>query len=212
MDLLNALNTIPKTRLLLYAIIVGLLPLVLVMVLFFSSLDRVDRLSLNLQSLEEHALRVQRKQSTNMTTRNYYRDANRFYIDTTLETLQFLQPEIDSLTKIVQDPNFIEEETTRRRLNFLTSKQNRLAFAESNVQTTPYFQEVTETLLFPVEMNLSDLLNVLSLIEGREIDSFKPAPGRPQLIILDFKLEKKAIRDNNEVLVVNLKLLKRDYQ
>ena len=79
------------------------------------------------------------------------------------------------------------------------------------MQSTPLFQEVTETLVHPIEVNLDDLTNLLAKIEGKEIGPYTPGPGRPQLLILDFKIEKKSITDKKEVYQLNLKLLKREF-
>ncbi len=65
--------------------------------------------------------------------------------------------------------------------------------------------------MHPVEVNVSDLKKILTLIEGRKIGEFETGPQKPQLMILDFKLEKKNIRENNEVFDLNMKLLKREF-
>ena len=60
-------------------------------------------------------------------------------------------------------------------------------------------------------MNLNDLKKVLALIEGQPIGDNKSGPNKPQLIITDFKLDKKEITDKNDILLINMKLLKREY-
>lgn len=212
MNIFDSLKAIPQTRLLGYLFALGLLPIIFLAYSFFASLEQIHELNSSLQNIEFLARQVENKQAANLATIEHYRNADHFYIDKNLETLEFLQPEIAGLKKVMEDPNFIEDDGTRKRLAFLTSKQNKLSFAESNVQSSPHFQEVTETLLNPVEVSSSDLKNILSLIEGQEIDGFKPAPNRPQLILTDFKLEKKATHDHNEVFILNMKLLKREFQ
>lgn len=211
MDLLNSLKKIPQGRLLLYLVLVGMLPLLGIGFLFWSDLDGVNSFEYHLETVEELARKVEKKQISNIATLTQYRNADHFYIDKQLETLNFLEPELDSLKKTVANPHFIEDEPTRKRLNFLNSKQNHLTFSESNVQSTPFFQEVTETLLHPVEINLLDLQKILTAIEGRDLGPYKASEGRPQLIILDFKLDKKNIREENQVFELNMKLLKREY-
>lgn len=211
MDLLNSLKKIPQGRLLVYLTLVGMLPLLGTAFFFWSDLDYINSFEYQLETVEELAMRVERKQISNIATLNLYRNADHFYIDKQLETLDFLEPELESLKKTVENPHFIEDEPTKKRLSFLTGKQNHLTFSESNVQSTPYFQEVTETLLHPVEINLLDLQKILTAVEGRELGPFKSSEGRPQLLILDFKLEKKNIREENQVFELNMKLLKREY-
>jgi hypothetical protein len=211
MDLSNLLKKIPLNRLIIYLVCLGLLPLGIVFLFFLSDLDQINSLEYALQDVQEQALRVERKQSTNIATRNLYVSADHFYIDKELETLRFLEPEIEELKKIVENPNYIEDEQTRKRLEFLTSKQNQLTYSESNVQSNPFFQEVTETSLHPVEINTEDLKKILTLIEGREINENKVPANKPQLIFLEFKLDKKNIRENSQVYELNTKLLKREF-
>ncbi len=211
MDFLNSLKKIPQSKLLISLGVMGILPLLVIAYLFFSDLEHIHSFEYYLESIQELATKVEKKQISNIATLNQYRNADHFYIDKQLETLNFLEPELDSLKKTVENPHFIEDEPTRKRLNFLTGKQNHLTFSETNVQSTPFFQEVTETLLHPVEINLADLQKILTVIEGRDLGAYKAPEGRPQLIILDFKMDKKNIREENQVFELNMKLLKREY-
>ncbi|MBA3603598.1 MAG: hypothetical protein H0W50_08155 [Parachlamydiaceae bacterium] len=211
MDLFNSIKKIPQGQLLGCLVLIGLLPVLVTAYLFWSDLDYINSFEYNLENVEELAMRVEKKQISNKATLNEHRNADHFYIDKQLETLTFLEPEVESLKKTAENPHFIEDEPTRKRLNFLTGKQNHLTFSESNVQSTPFFQEVTETLLYPVEINLQDLQKILTVVEGRDLGVFKTPDGRPQLLILDFKIEKKNIREENQVFDLNMKLLKREY-
>ncbi|MBA3236830.1 MAG: hypothetical protein H0T62_00580 [Parachlamydiaceae bacterium] len=211
MDISNTFKDIPTQRLLLYLVILGIFPFLAALFFFWSGLDRVNELEYTVQNAHELALKVERKQAANIATANSYRNADHFYIDKNLETLHFLVPEVDALTKVIENPNFIEDESTRKRFEFLKGKQNQLTFAESNVQTHPFFQEVTETLLHPVEINQTDLQQILTLIEGRDIGPFKAPQDRPQLILLNFKIDKKSIREKSEVYELSMKVLKREF-
>jgi hypothetical protein len=211
MDSESLFAKIPQKQLLIYLLILGVVPLLFVGYFFFSELGQVDTVQENVESIQYIAESVGKKQAANIATHAKYEDADHFYIDKNLETLKFLEPEREDLKKLTVNPNYIDDEATNKRLEFLSGKQNNLTFTESNVQSTPFFTEVTETLLHPVEINVSDLKKILTLIEGKEIGEFKTAPQRPQLQILDLKLEKKNIRENNEVFDLNMKLLKREF-
>lgn len=205
------LDQIPLNRLILYLLLLGLLPLLVVGFLFHSESQGVDELDYNIQTIREDAFVKEKKQALNMAIRENFSHADHFYIDKYVETLTFLEPEIEGLQKIVNDKNFADDERLKKRLDFLTSPNNILAFSEGAVQAYPLFQETTETLLHPVEINATDLQQILARIEGQQIGPFEPGPSRPQLIVTDFKLDKKKINDKNEVYLLNLKLLKREF-
>lgn len=205
------LKNIPLNRLILYLVCLGFLPLFFVVFLYLSHKGELEELRDSLENIQHQALIKEKKQSQNLAVRQHFRDADHFYIDKHLETLYFLEPEIEQLEKIVQDKNFADDERTKKRLEFLTGDGNALVFSEGVVQTFPFFQEVTETLVHPVEVNGEDIQEILARIEGVKIGEFAPGPNRPQLIITDFKLDKKKVNDKNEVYLLNLKLIKREF-
>lgn len=204
-------ENMPKSRLLLYMLLAGLLPIIFVLFNFFAKEQNIGSLQSGLEELQEMTVLREKKQAINASVRNHYRDADHFYIDKQLETLTFLEPEIESLQKLLNNKNLAADEAIRKRLELLTGPGNVLSFSEGVVQSTPFFQETTETLVHSVEINGTDLQKLLAKIEGREIGPFTPGPNRPQLIILDFKLDRKSINEKNEVFTLNLKLLKREF-
>ena len=208
---MNMFKSIPLQRAVLYLLCAGLLPLFFVIFMFISEKNQLEELQNTLENIEHQAAIKERKQALNLAVRQHFREADHFYIDKHLETLTFLEPEIEQLQKIVQDKNFADDERIRKRLEFLTSDANSLVFSEGVVQTFPYFQETTETLVHPVEVGPKDIQNILARIEGVKIGDYAPGPFRPQLIITEFKLDKKQINDNNEVYLLNLKLIKREF-
>jgi hypothetical protein len=205
------LSNIPLNRLILYAMLLGVIPFILVAFHFMGQKSQLSSLEQSIGYLKEKAYIQEKKQAVNIAVRNHYRDADHFYIDKYLETLDFLEPEVESLQKVMNNKNFADDENIKKRFEFLTGNENNLTFTEGVVQSNPLFQETTETLVHPVEIDAKDLRTILAKIEGTQIGEEIPSPNRPQLIILDFKLERKNAADKNEVFLLNLKLLKREF-
>lgn len=205
------MNKIPQNRALLYILIGALLPVLIASVYVFSQLSRLDQLNEDFESLKDSLLFKDQRQASNRKVRTYFKDADHFYIDKQLESLSFLEPEIEALKKIVNQKNFPDDEGIKRRLEFLTGPGNDLVFNEGVVQNYGPFQEVLETQSHPVEINMNDLKILLSRIEGVKIGDNDPIQSRPQLIIVDFKLDKKISADKNETYQLSTKLLKREY-
>ena len=204
-------DKIPPLRLLAYGMLLSCLPLFFVILYFLSALGELQELENQLSLVQQQALEKEKKQAINTALRNHYRDADHFYIDKHLETLTFLEAEIESLQKISNNPNYPEDENIKKRLDYLSGSGNSMIFSEGVVQSFPLFQETTETLVHPVEINLYDLQQILTRIEGVEMKEFSVIANRPQLIILDFKLDKKNVTEKNEIYQLNLKLLKREF-
>lgn len=208
----NILNNIPQGRALIYLVILCFIPSFIAALYIFSRLSDLDDLETKRQRVEEQAFTKEKRQSLNQTLRTHFKDADHFYIDKYLETLVFLEPEIETLQKITQSKNFPDDEGIKKRLEFLTGPANHLSFTEGVVQSYGTFQETTETLSHPLEVNIKDLYKILSRIEGIKVGDENPPPSRPQLIILDFRLDKKKGSDNqSEAFLLNMKLLKREF-
>lgn len=204
-------SKIPLQRALIYIVLLGTLPFLFVFFLFYSEKSRLDEIQSTIEMIKDQAFVKEKKQAINHAVRQHFRDADHFYIDKYLETLVFLEPEIEALQKITNDKNFADDERIKKRLEYLTSPANSLVFSEGAVQSFPLFQETTETLVHPVEISAIDLQKILSRIEGMTINNFEPGPNRPQLVITECKLDKKKIADKNEVFQLNLKLIKREF-
>lgn len=204
-------NNIPISRAISYLLCLGLLPFVFALVLFISEKNEQEKLSEMLENLQHLAFIKEKKQALNLAVREHFHDADHFYIDKYLETLVFLESEIEQLQKIIQDKNFADDDRVKKRMEFLTSQANALVFSEGVVQTFPLFQETTETLVHPVEVNGIDIQKILARVEGLKINEFAPGPHRPQLLITEFKLDKKKVNDKSEVYLLNLKLIKREF-
>jgi hypothetical protein len=204
-------KNIPVSRVIIYLLCLGLLPLMLVLFLFLGQKSELEELQNTLEGIEHQALIKEKKQSLNLAVRQHFRDADHFYIDKHLETLTFLDSEIEQLQKIIQDKNFADDDRVKKRLELLTGEGNALTFSEGVVQTFPLFQETAETLVHPVEVNSTDVQKILARIEGVKMGEFTPGPHLPQLVITEFKLDKKKVNDKNEVYLLNLKLIKREF-
>jgi hypothetical protein len=204
-------DQIPQNRILFYFFCLGMLPLAITVFFFFSSKGEISDLDASLEFAQQQVFIKEKKESSNLSVKQQFRDADHFYIDKYLETLVFLEPEIESLQQISKDKNFADDEKIKRRLETLSGSKNSMIFTEGIVQTTPQFQETTETLTNPIEINIDDLKKILARIEGIEIGDYTPAPNRPQLIITDMRLEKKKVGDTNEIFQLNLKLIKREF-
>jgi len=202
---------IPQQRLLLYIVLAGLIPILAGAFYLNSQLKGLNALSNQISYVEQLAATKENKQGLNQTVRAHYKDADHFYIDKSLENVCFLQPEAESLKKVMQNKNFPEDENIKKRLGLLCGAENALVFTEGVVQSTPIFQETTETLAHPIEIDVADLRRLLARIEGTLIGDEAPAANRPQLIILDFKIDKKQVSERNDVFILNLKLLKREF-
>lgn len=205
------LNLHKSSRALLYLMLAGLIPILFVLISFLSKNEDVSNLITTTQEMKQMALLREKKQAMNMSVRNYFHDADHFYIDKNLETLVFLEPEIEGLQKLLTNKNLADDEAIKKRIDYLTGPGNSVTFSEGVVQSSPIFQETTETLVHPVEINSNDLQKILAKIEGIDIGPYTPGLNRPHLIILDFKLDRKNVSEKNEVFILNLKLLKREY-
>lgn len=202
---------IPRHRLLLYAAVLSLLPALLVSMYFYSLNNTVAELTAQAESILDKVVQKQTKQAMNVAVIEHFRNADNFYLDKHLEGLRFLRDEREALQAILENKQFIEDKALRRRYEFLSGEENALTFNEGAVVRYPLFKEVIESQTRPVEVDLNDLTAILRLVEGVPWRGEAPPPGRPQLIVLDFKLDKKVAPEDYHLFSLNMRLLKREY-
>ncbi len=137
-----------------------------------------------------------------------YANPEPYFIDKHLETLPLLQKELAYLRQIEEHPACANRAELQKRISFLQTSKNRLAFAEEAMRSSPRVKETDEKLLHPVEVDWEDLERILSLVEHVKIGSHAPVKGSPQLILSNFSLTKKKSGSYE----LDLSLLKREFQ
>lgn len=202
---------IPQGRILIYLGILGMVPVLLVLFNIWQKVEAVDVLESRIERVQEKAITRDVKQSTNIAVIDHYRGSDNFYLDKYIEKLQLLEPEVESLQRIINNKKFADDEEARKRYEQLVGPSNALMFNEGAVIRYPLFREVVETQVRPVEVNIQDIQRILSLVEGIPLGGNTIPDKHPQLIILDFRLDKKRLSEDNDVFQLNMRLLKREY-
>lgn len=200
-----------QTRIIIYCLILGLLPLIFVEMNYMSAKARQDNLSMALSEAITNATSKNAREFVNKQVKQQYQDSNHFYIDQEIETIAPLKDEVQSLQKILSLGFHANEDQFRRRLQFHTSGQNAISFVEGSVKAYKGFQETQESLAHSIEADVNDVKAILSRIEGVRFNEEDPLPQqRPHLIITDWKMEKKKGL-TQELYVLDIKLIKREY-
>jgi|GEM_PF-4996968 len=121
-----------------------------------------------------------------------------------VERVPLLREEVDFLSKINADEDYAP---IQERLSFLTT-QNSLQFILRGERKSAIYQEKEWSLKKSVEVQNSDVLQLLSLLEGVNLPGFSQNPLRPQFIIKKFSLKaKEGIQDKGFYL--DLEILQR---
>jgi hypothetical protein len=200
----NPLTTLPLNRLLIYLMILGVLPLIFAGFHYAKKKKEWEEVSQQILRIHHISTTAARKQSLNTIVRRIYSEADQFYLENQLETMSFLKKEGETLQQLLKSPTFTGNEAAEKRYAYLTSHANQFEWIQGSVQTVEGIQECDTFLAHPVEIDALDLKEILLRIEGNR-------KGKPQLIITDFKLNKKALSSGNEVFELNMKLLKREF-
>ncbi len=201
---------ISQTRLIIYCLILGFLPLIFVSMNFMSKNQSQQNLSWALSQAITDATNKNAREFVNKHVKSLYRDCNHYYIDQEIETISPLQEERETLNKVLSLGFHPSEELFRRRQQHHATGQNAISFVEGSVKAYSDFQETQESLAHPVEADFNDIKSILSRIEGVSFDETELPQNRPHLIITDWKMEKKK-GPVQEVFTLDIKLIKREY-
>jgi hypothetical protein len=199
----------PQSRVLLYIFVLSLIPIVFALIYYQSQSRSLETLESRIQRLQAAAVTLDRKQAANALVRNYFAEADRFYLEKQTESLRLLETETDALQKLGNQPYIAEDPRITRRLNALAD--NTVIFSEGMVQSYSFFNEIPEALQHPIEVDVDDIKKLLTKIEGVTIGTHEPGPNRPQLIVTDFRLDRKSAQGESDLYTLNLKILKREY-
>jgi len=181
------------------------------LLMLFSILDKneqfrgvkgeVDCLAIKMERVKE----LQKDRSIFFKT---YKDVDHYYVDHALESMQFLSPETEALQLVMNSPAFESCDDIKRRIDLLTQGNNRFIFGEGNRKTGDQVEELELSQKRPVELNIHDLKQVLTVVEGVSIGEFEPPKGRPQVIMKQFHLKKKRLTER-ETYQLEMQLIKR---
>lgn len=186
----------------------ALLPSLLYLFYFFARIDTLETVKQQILQLSKKSELQKSKQEEEEHVLKKLKLANHYYIDQHLESQLFLEPDLRRVqATLAYNP---EDSWAKKRVQFLKEGSNRLRFSEQNLKTHLGFQEVEEIQQYAVEMNLEDLKRLLAHIDDIKIGPYLPAPNAPQLIIKNFELTKKKLKEDEEVYLVNLHLIKRE--
>ena len=135
------MKTIPIPRLIIYVILAGLILPIFVAISYFSQRAEMFQLQQAIEEIQYEATIKEKKQSLNIAVKEQFQNADHFYIDKQLETLNFLEQEAELLQKIAASSSFVNDERIKKRLEFLTKTEsksgNQLVFTEGVVQKSP---------------------------------------------------------------------------
>ncbi|MBY0529315.1 MAG: hypothetical protein K2P51_03900 [Rhabdochlamydiaceae bacterium] len=184
------------------------LPLLIILLHFFTQLQSLDSLEDDILRLERKSLYAQDWLKKEAAFLSQLKTSDHFYIDKHLETLSFLEPEVKKMEALLLEND--QDDNLKKRIQLLKGPSNKLLFSEEKIRSDDQFQEIEEKQQMPVEMNEEDLKKLLSFIEGITIWPYGPKEARPQLIVTDFQLTKKELPTHEHVFVVQLQLLKRE--
>jgi hypothetical protein len=142
------------------------------------------------------------KMQMNQLLRSQHKGSNLGYLETLSHSLQLLKKERTALEKLVESSSFTGDDAIERRL--LETGASRLHFQEKGRSLNEELHETHYALTHPVEVDAEDLKNLLNSLEGE-------VSKKPQLLVTDFKLNRKIKEDGNESFELDFSLLMRSF-
>ncbi|MDB6080761.1 MAG: putative rane protein [Chlamydiia bacterium] len=207
------MKNIAQDRLIIYLLLFGLLPLILVYGDYISKKELQLTLRYELDTGCTTTISRNKKELHNRLVKSVFKKSSEkdpLYVHKQIESIDLLSEEIADIQKIVGCGFHPEEDGLRKRLTSLTNGENTLSFTENPEKRYATFHETLLTMNHPVEADLADIRKILSRVEGITIADEKAIDSRPHLIINDFRIEKKK-GPLNEVYSLKLSLIKREY-
>lgn len=201
---------IPFQRTLIYLLLLGLLPVLIVIGYYVVQETQIDLLEAELAVTLETAKKKNDENLYNKLVKKKFADCDHFYIDNSIESISLLNSEQIELKKISDHGILAHDPKILQRIAQFAKTENRVSFVESPVKNYSSFQETVETLSKPIEVDAQDIQQILCKIEGVPLGNFQPPPNMPHLIITEFRLNKKP-GPFREYYMLQMKMVKREY-
>ncbi len=128
------------------------------------------------------------------------------FIHRSIESRPLLQQERARLLSLLRHPALAEPQKLEERLRWIDGKNNRLLFKEEAIRSHGAMTETEEKQQKPVQMEETDLAEVLTLLEG------KAPTKKPLILISDCRIKKVKTSLDQEVLDVNIEFIKREWK
>ncbi len=135
--------------------------------------------------------------------------ADPYFLDRKIESFPLLQKEKKQCDALLNHPALPERGAFQERLAFIN--ENRLSFKEEKIETSDEMKEVKEHQRLPVQMDETDLKEILTLIEDLPREEGVKENHLPHLLITDFRLKKINSPLYFDVFEVEMDLIKREF-
>ncbi len=170
------------------------------------NISTLNDLLSNLQSRAEtsHFSRLRKKQFLEK-----YTLYDPYFLNNHIETLSFLKDENQAISRALDHPIFCSNKLLKKRKKSL--EENQLLFREENVQSTPIIKETNEVQIKRVELNLSDIEQLLSEVEDVPLGGYFPSKQRPQMFLTNFSLHRIKKTNSVEVFELECEIFKREF-
>ena len=169
-----------------------------------SKLNReVNRLNITLNGMLDLNFDIKKKEKTPLDT------------DTTgaidkLKKMVFCEEEIRDLRICDSSLNIEGGETVKSRLNFLTSKKNKLNFTIKHAKDSKGKQFTLFSQTHPIEIDNRDLSKVLQILDINHESALSSVANGENIIIDKLSLEKKHCR-GKELFLMQMELIERTF-
>jgi len=167
-------------------VLFAIIPLFLVFY-YFSKTVKIQQTNQRIHSLQTVCKQAHVKQQKWQQQLHKYHHADPFFIQNTLEKLSFLEAEKKELKELSKHAVFKNNPKLKQRLNQDFAS---LKFKQKALKKDHKIIESEEINQKKIELNNTDLMRLLSLVEDLSIDQYQPSSSSPQLIIQKFILSK----------------------
>jgi hypothetical protein len=204
------MQKIPHNRMILYMLLIGCLPLGFIWWNYRAEKTHLEHIERMISMVRIKQEKQNTKEIFNKATIRTYRGKDPQYLQTHVASIKLLQQELLALQKVSPHSFFIDEESLRKRISFLSGKENTISFTETPLKSSKQAHEYVLSFAHPVELDVRDLQTLLERIEGINPEKNSCLDSRPHLMILECSLQKKK-SSLCEAFVTQIKILKRDY-
>ena len=201
---------IPFFRFIVYFCLLCTIPIFALFCWQQKEMRAIESLTSEVTEAQMIMLMAQKKGKANRQLQETHRFSDSRFVEKYLTGPLLLQNEKEMLLGELKDYNLIPNKSIQNRL--FEIENNKMSFSEGSFDISSVIQESVLSLNKNIEVDLLDLERLLSVVDGKKVGRFfVTEDNSPQLMVLDFSLERVNRLEKKESYLLNIKLLKREF-
>lgn len=159
-----------------------------------------------LLKLEEKSHILQKNHRQRECYHRFFAKRDRTFLQNVIEPVVLGKSSKDFLSRLDKSQTNGFYQPIQERINFLENPDNQLRFLKKDIQNSPHYEEIYWTLENPVFLDFTEIVEILSHIEGQQENTKNQ---RPQMFVKNISINNMSAEKKMSLLCLDMQVVQR---